>query len=57
MDFHKWLKTRGYLPIGVIIENYKSSGVANEDIEKSVEAIKSNYKYWCYKNDVEPIFE
>lgn len=56
MNFHKWLKSRGYLPIGVIIESYRSSGMANEDMEKSVEVIKIKYKYWCSENGVEPTF-
>jgi hypothetical protein len=56
MNFHEWLKTRGYFPIGVIIENYRSSNMANEDMEKSIENIKNNYKYWCIENGVEPSF-
>lgn len=57
MNFHEWLKERGYLPIGRIIENYRSSGMSNEDMEKSVETIKSNYKFWCSENGIEPSFD
>lgn len=57
MDFHEWLNTRGYFPIGVIIENYRSFGVANEDIEKQIKDIKNSYKYWCNSNDVIPDFD
>ena len=56
MEFHKWLKTRGYLPIGIIIENYRSSGMANEDIDKMVEDIKNKYRQWCSENNVKPFF-
>ena len=57
MTFEKWLQTRGYFPIGIIISNYRINGFSEEDIDKSVEKIKQNYRYWCSSSGVEPIFQ
>lgn len=56
MEFSKWLKIGGYFPIDVIISNYVINGFSDEEIEKSVERIKNNYRHWCSDNKVEPSF-
>jgi hypothetical protein len=57
VNFKKWLETRGYFPIDTIINNYRDRGFSEEEIEKTVEEIKKNYRYWCSNNGVEPTFK